>query len=283
MNFRLSSPSSLRNFVLLAPPDVQQEDRFQHLWRSTQIYTKLLTEMQRLRGSIYLAERAIGTSDLSGDGRHVVDRDEDSWHLLTINERGQILGCARYYRVARLSRFHALNLRRAALAKSRAWEKKVKCCIQSEMSAARGAGYAYIELGGWALAEELRGTVAALRTVIATYAWCQHMGGALGVCTATERNGSASILRRMGGRSLEWEGAEVPPYHDEQYGCNMEMLRFDSREPNPKYKQQIDQLRADLPRIPVVCRESPGLWRNLAARLPSRLPGWTDELLAGFA
>jgi hypothetical protein len=41
-------------------------------------------------------------------------------------------------------------------------------------------------------------------------ALAQIQGGPLGITTATERNGSASILRRLGGRPLEWDGAAQP-------------------------------------------------------------------------
>ena len=43
----------------------------------------------------------------------------------------------------------------------------------------------------------------------------------------------------MGGESL-------PPYADPQYGCQMELLRFDCRTPAPRFVPLIAQLRAKL-------------------------------------
>ena len=124
------------------------------------------------------------------------------------------------------------------------WGEGFRASIGAELESARGAGFAYVEVGGWALDPAVRGTSEALKSVLATYALAQLQGGAIGVSTATERNGSARILRRLGGRPLEWAGSEIPPYFDENYGCAMEILRFDSRYPTPRYIPMI--LRAEI-------------------------------------
>jgi len=105
------------------------------------------------------------------------------------------------------------------------------------------------------MAPEVRGTSAFLRSLLATYAWSRTIGGALGLCAATERNGSSSILRRIGGRSIQWNGAELPAYFDPRFNCQMHLLGFDSRYPNPKYENMIEDLRQGLLNSPVICRE----------------------------
>ena len=44
----------------------------------------------------------------------------------------------------------------------------------------------------------------------------------------------------------------MPRYFDYRYNCDMEILRFDSSEPNPKYRSWIDRLCAELSAVSVV-------------------------------
>ncbi len=79
----------------------------------------LFSQMQRFRGQVYLKDGAIKQSDLI-DGRHVVEADDFSWHLLVHDENGTIAGCIRYqahdtrslffvFQFSVLQLLHALN------------------------------------------------------------------------------------------------------------------------------------------------------------------------------
>jgi hypothetical protein len=109
-------------------------------------------------------------------------------------------------------------------------------------------------VGGWAVAEERRGTLEPLRIILATYGLLELMGGCVGIATATFRHCSAGILRRIGLASLLAGETEMPPYYDSQYRCEMEVLRFDSRFPNAKYRDWVAQLSSVLSTAPVICR-----------------------------
>jgi hypothetical protein len=63
------------------------------------------------------------------------------------------------------------------------------------------------------------------------------------------------ILRRIGLSSLIADGREMPPYYDPHYRCQMEVLQFDSSNPNPKYKDWVSDLAGVLTAAPVICRE----------------------------
>jgi hypothetical protein len=117
----------------------------------------------------------------------------------------------------------------------------------------------------------------ALKTVLATYAWSQLLGGAIGITTATERNHSADILRRLGGKRLVWDGEELPAYYDHRYRCQMEVLRFDSREPNRKYESMLSELRDQIACAPVVCTPIASEdWHT--RRLPQAAPLFESEI-----
>src|ERR1019366_6402395 len=235
MLFRNSGELKPRSFVLLAPAN-GPGTHFPHNQKfAPRLHTTLLSEMQGLRGRIYLADGALSGADLDSRGRHIQAADAKSWHLLIINALGRVIGCTRLRRHSTPVLWGQLGIRQAPIAQSDEWGTRFRASIDAELDAACWAGFSYVEVGGWALAKEIRGTFMALKTVLATFAWSQLLGGALGVTTATERNESAAILRRLGGRPLAWDGVELPPYYDRRYRCQMEVLRFDSRETNPKY------------------------------------------------
>jgi hypothetical protein len=78
------------------------------------------------------------------------------------------------------------------------------------------------------------------------------LGGALGITTANVTHASSSILRRLGGSYLEFNGIPLPSYFDPKYKTQIELLRFDSRRPSAKYVDLIDKLKLRLAHVPVV-------------------------------
>jgi hypothetical protein len=278
MNLSLTTdPSTNRRFVLLSPPGMPAKSPFRNIEVDTSRRKELLTDMQRLRGRIYWQDGAITAKDLAADGRHVQPADEESWHLLLLNPSNQVVGCTRYVLHSASTSFNGLHVRDAALARSGQWSGPLRRAVEQEMETARQRGLTYIEVGGWALDESVRGSADALRSVLFTYAWSQVIGGCMGLSTATHRNGSASILRRIGGRPLEWDGQELPPYYDPQFKCDMEVIRFDSYDSSTKYRHAIDEMKWQIPSMPVIAGKSSNPWNafvNLLQRPASALAEW---------
>ena len=219
-------------------------------------YWKLLHEMQCLRGRVYLQDGAIDASCLI-DGRHQCETDSSSWHMLALNSQGRVCGCLRLHEHARPTVLSELNVSHCALSRSPEWGDALAGALKDELSFSRDINLAFAELGGWALDEETRGTTEALRFALATYAFWQMLGDAVCLTTATLRHCSASILRRIGGRSLAHQGAELPVYYDPQYDCKMEILKFYSWAPNPRYAVWIRQMREELSRVSVITSHQP--------------------------
>lgn len=274
MRFFATQNSCDRSMVLLAPAGACLDPFSGPVSFSDRVHSELLSDMQRLRGEIYLRDGAIQPSQLTG-GRHISSADEESWHLLTLRSDGVVVGCVRFLRHPNTVRRHQLRVSNAPLAHSGDWGGGFARSINSELEAARRCNFSYVEIGGWALAPELRGSAEALHTVLSTYALAQLQGGALGITTATERNGSASILRRLGGRPLEWDGAMLPAYYDHGYRCEMEVLRFDSRYPNARYTPMVGALRDQMASLPVFCPSEHPARENNA--------GLFSSLMLGFA
>ena len=218
----------------------------------------LLRQLQCLRGAVYLEDGAITPKQLT-NGRHIESRDRQSWHLLVVNENDDVLGCARYCEHTPDVQFGELAAAEASLARCRTWGAKTRAAIEKELGLARDMDLPFVEVGGWALDREIRGGIEALRLSLGTYALARELGGGVGLATATTRHSSSSILRKLGGQSLRYGNEEVPPYDDEHYKCRMELLRFYSWAPNPRYDVWIEEIRAEMSDIPVVCASSDAL------------------------
>jgi len=244
-----STPS--RKWVLLSPSSTVVPDCFGPVHADVGRRNNLFLDMQRLRGSIYLEDGAIEADQLTDD-RHQADSDEASWHLLVVDRDDQVRGCVRFHAYPEETRFSNLNVSHSALAYSEEWGEKLKGAVESELALSRRLHLPCVEIGGWALAEGIRGTSEAIRMALAMYSLSQALGGSVGLSTATRRHCSASILRRIGGRSLEYAGVELPSYDDPHFKCRMEVLRFYSWAPNPRYNLWIEEIKQELRDVPVL-------------------------------
>jgi hypothetical protein len=250
--------SGLRSLVLLAPPRARVPASFTSVLHDPRQHASLLRQAQMLRGSVYLEDGAIDRPHLV-NGRHIVNSDAKSWHLLVMDEAQQVCGCTRYHHHPASVEFSGLTAAESSLASCSEWGHRVRSAVEDELALSRSLDLPFVEIGGWALAHEIRGSVEALRMVLAAYAFFRTLGGAVGLATATVRHSSASILRRIGGRPLQHKGVTVPSYQDPQYSCSMEMLRFYSWAPNPRYDCWIREIGTEIRSIPVIAATLPDL------------------------
>jgi hypothetical protein len=241
-------------FVVLPPSWNSVPKRFRRLEVNNRRYDDLLAEMQRFRGRVYVSDGAVRSDELTADGRHKVAVDDCSWHVLSLDEQGQVCACLRYLEESCAVAFDDLWVRHAAMADS-PMGGQFRRAVELQMAEARRMQLGFGEVGGWAVAEDHRGTLEGLRIILATYGLLELLGSCTGVATATFRHHSATMLRRIGLSSLSADGVDLPPYFDPRYGCQMEVLRFDSRFPNPKYRDWVAELRSSLTATPVICRE----------------------------
>jgi hypothetical protein len=210
-----------------------------------------------MRGGVYLADGALQAYQLTADGRHVQRTDYDSWHLLAVDGNGEVQGCARYRHLTGAVGFDDLGVRDSWLAQCAQWGLSLRAAVELEIVRAKRYGTAFSEVGGWAIVPEKRCTTEALSIAMATYSLAQMLGGCVGISTATERHHSSSILRRIGGRSLEYGGTELPSYYDPQYRCRMEVLRFDSSAPDVSCRRWVAQMSQRLTGVSVVVAREP--------------------------
>jgi hypothetical protein len=251
--------------VILAPSDLPFPRSLEHVIADSRRHTNLLHHLQRLRGSVYAEEGAIRQTQLTSDGRHEMADDLRAWHLLTLDDEHRISGCISYREHDGRPPLEQLRAGRTPLAVEPRWKDRVRAAVDAETARAEGENIAYAEVGGWAVAKNAH-FADCLLLILGTYSLSQLVGGALVIATATVRHSSAKILSRMGGAPLVGDGVVIPRYFDPQYNCEMELLRFDTRQPGPKFVRLVDTLRSEFSKITMVGRDVDAMARITQVR-----------------
>jgi hypothetical protein len=263
MNLASTLHGGQSRLLLLAPSSAYIPQAFAEVAYNPEYHAMLLEGLQRLRGQIYFEDGAIHRGELETDGRYVQSADERAWHLVSIGKRGEVRGCARYLAHSGKLNFYETGLANSPLTHSSEWGATFQAAVESEIKLANRLGIDYVEVGGWALTPEVRCTSEALRIALGMFSLARLLGGCVGIATATKRHCSSSILRRIGGRTLTEAGIQIPGYFDPHYDCEMEILRFDSARPNPRFEAWIEELTRHLSGVPVIQGSAPAdLWRH---------------------
>lgn len=261
--------SSAADRLLLLAPVNEIPRSFENVTADSEQHVDLLHQIQRMRGSIYLKDGALRRDQLTRDGRHETADDARSWHLVVLDEQRQVSGCIWYLQHQSPS-FEALRARHAALTKDPAWGLKFRAAVEHDIRAARDERIGYAEVGGWAVSCSSRVTDCLL-LLLGTYGLSQTLGGAFVVATATLRHSSAAVLRRIGGGPLRGQDYEIPRYFDPNYDCDMELLRFDTRKPSPRFVRMVNSLKGAFDRLAVYAPGDYGYdWSQSATPLAAR-------------
>jgi hypothetical protein len=245
MRLSPGSLSSGRALLLLAPRG-EELTSFVDVIGDPGLYGRVLTEMQKFRGEVYLSEGNLEVGDLSPDGRHIQPADEKSWHLLTLDEQGAVAACGRVLVHRPHAGFADLLVSECALARSEGWGYLLRRAVEEQIQLIRQRGAVFAEIGGWAVARSLRCTTEAVRLVLAGFALGQLLGGVAGITTANTGHHSSSILRRIGGTPLAAGEVAFPSFYEPHYRAELEILCLDSFRPNPAYDRYIQDCLAAL-------------------------------------
>jgi hypothetical protein len=245
---------SLDQRLLLLAPGVSIPPFFENVANDETRHRGLMRDMQKLRGSVYLDDGAVHAAQLTTEGLHETPEDDRSWHLLMVDSWQRVTGCVWFLEHNSHVRVEDLRVRHCPLARMTEWRNRLWQGIESELARARGEYLHYAEVGGWAVSQRSRCTSEGLVLALAGYSLGRIYGGCLGITTATVRHCSSSILRRIGGSPLEEGGTILPSYYDPRYGCQMEILRFDSRRPSAKYNELIERLQEQMSSVQVIAR-----------------------------
>ena len=229
-------------FQLLAPPGTPSSKVLGVITSNPHAYEQYLGSMQKLRAQTYLADGAIGPEQLDEHGRFRMHRDEESWHFLLVSSEDEVVGCVRYLTHSPSACVDDLSISHCPIANDPVWGDKFRKALENDLIFARENLLTFVEVGGWAIERSYRHTRAALEILLASFSWARMIGGAIGCCTATFRNNSATMLRRIGGCSIEYNNHPIPAYDDAGYGCMMEVLRFRFQNFDPRFQKMVDNI-----------------------------------------
>ena len=271
-----------KRHVVLAPRRAKIPEAFGKIASNPDDHQRMLSEMQRLRGRVALLEGAIQRSELTADGRDASPVDHLAWHLLTLDDHGAIGGCLRMLVHPCRAPFESLMVSRTALAKCPERGVGLRVAVESELRDASVSGAAVVEVGGWVLTESMRRSTEAVRLALGAWAWGRLFGGAVGIATATVRNHSACILGKIGGRPLRHLGEPIPQYFEPKYGCDIQILRFDSNSYSCRYAPLVDSICGELVRSRVVSAGD-GQRVGVSTRFPALHAPQADLAYAEYA
>jgi hypothetical protein len=250
---RLSPGSSSRGrALLLLAPFGKETTSFVDVIGDREVHGSVLAEMQRFRGQVYVEEGNLDPSDLTADGRHLQPADQESWHLLTLDENGAVAACGRVLIHRPGAPFSDLLVSHTALAHSDGWGYLLQQAVEEQAQFTRLQGMHFAEIGGWAVARHLRCTTEAVRLVLAGFALGQLLGGVAGISTADAENHSSSILRRIGGTPLSVGEITFPAFYEPQYRRKLEILCMDSFFLNPPFDRHVRDCLAELEAATVI-------------------------------
>ncbi|MGH9404387.1 MAG: hypothetical protein ACRD3D_00965 [Terriglobia bacterium] len=251
MNSILQSGNPMRRLVLLAPP-CKLPFCFRDVEADADLHAGALARVQRFRGEVYVEEGNLTSDDLAFDGRHVQASDAERWHLFTMHGQDEVGACGWLLPHPGNVDYGDLGVAHSSLAESKEWGPVLRKAVEEEIRIARLRGVRFVEFGGWAVSRALRFTFEALRMCLAWYALCRAIGGTVGLGTANLGNDSSAILRRMGGRPLALAGQPIPRYYEPRYRADLEVLCFDSANPNPRYEEKVEQCVRELGTVSVI-------------------------------
>src|SRR5688572_21655511 len=133
--------------VLLAPSVASVANFFKNVDVDADRHGRLVADVQRFRGSIYLHDGAITHQDVSADGLHQTPEDDSGWHVLLLNKQQQITASALYLEHDNTIAAENLRVRHSPLAQQDEWRPKLWKAIKSELAVARNEHLRYVELG----------------------------------------------------------------------------------------------------------------------------------------
>ena len=257
--------SADERLLLLAPPHATVPDVFENVVWDRDEHRRRVRELQQLRGGIYLKDGAVRQSDLSKDGLHHTPEDDQSWHVLMLDEHDNLSSCIWFLEHENSVSLEHLRVRHCPLGLREESREPFRQAIDGELGEARREGIKYAESGGWAVRPESRCSTEGLILALAAFSLGTLLGGVRALSTATSRHKSSTILQRLGGSLLSADSGPLSAYFDPKYKCWMELLRFDSRRPNPRYMSLIDSLAEKLASAMVIGRQA-------IASVPDRIP-----------
>lgn len=205
-----------------------------------------IAEIQRFRGAVYLADGAIPADAIDPDGRHRSTFDYKCWHLLIHDAEGELHGCIRLRRYERGVKLTELHLAPVLDRMNPAEALVHREAIESLISEATHAGIGVSEVGGWAVSETARRSVASIALALGVWSLGRLLGDSIAIAPTTTKHHTVRIHHRLGGFALRRDGVALGSFYDDFHQCEMEMVAFDSRRVADRHAPLVAAIQAYL-------------------------------------
>ena len=243
---------------------------------------RLLVAAQMLRARIFLADTALVASTVDSSGRYIHPLDRQSWHVLICSPQGSVCGTLRVTVHDDECGVDDLTVSECPVFAEEEWRLRGRGILASFLQRASAARVRAAETGGWALDESLRGGKKGALLALSGWAVIRLVGGAKILGAVTTRHGASRMTRYLGGLELADAKGSIPAYFDPRYGCDMELIEFDSQQVNPAFEPTVQaicnhflgmlvQPSADPTRLCAFDPVDPVVDQNLAEHF---IPGW---------
>jgi hypothetical protein len=259
------------NLTIIAPSAEKIPDCLPHYIPDEGLRRKLVDEVQRFRGRIFVQDNSLPASALDAQGRHNMPYDDEAWHLLVWDRYQNVCGAMRvgiHLQKHRPVRLEDLQISKFLAHLPTATRSLVEGAARAYLRRIRSPS-PFFEPGGWVIAENARKST--LASVLAAAVWSlgRAVGGSAGLSMATMKNNSASILKKMGGFELFSRGVPLAPFFDPYHGSQMELIGFDPSYLNPRLEATVAEIQEFINVLPIITGDGT---RGAATR-PQYVPG----------
>jgi 3-hydroxymyristoyl/3-hydroxydecanoyl-(acyl carrier protein) dehydratase len=203
---------------------------------------RAIVDIQKFRGEVYVKDKAIPETALDADGRHRVETDVSSWHIMVCEGNGPACACVRMRIMAPTAKLADLDLHKVIARMNPENRVRYTDSVENVRRIAHDNKMQFAEVGGWAVANDYRETEAALISAVSVWSLARMLGGVVCIAGATTRHHSATMLQRLGAMPLDADVGEASPFFDEYYGCDMILLRGDPT----RLAQRYEKLASDI-------------------------------------
>jgi hypothetical protein len=241
-----------KSFEIVAPGASAVPSSFEQTVCDSERCSRRISEIQRLRGQVYLADGAIRKEDLTADGRQVDPADDSAWHIVITGSGQEVVGCIRIAHLGMspsFSQFHQHEIIERMPEPSRG---HYRLAFQNVISDPNKKEIGFGDTGAWAVAKGAHNHGLGVALIIVGWALYRHLGDAWVMAMATQRHRASELLKALGASALAMDGVPLPSFFDPAYDCTMELLVFDTRHPSELAAAHVDELTRIIARHPVI-------------------------------
>jgi len=207
-----------------------------------------LADACRVRAKAYAADGAIRPEHVDEDGCFRLPIDEDSWHLLSLDENDNVSATLRITPLPLDSAKRRGRLPHVGESLRRANPNLSHRLAAERWLASLGLAFGpdrqnFVVVGGWAVLPGV--PVSGAATALGAWALCRLLDSAGALCVASERHDAHGQLVRTGAVPIRNRTGESL-YFDSAYGCKVGLLGFWVYRERNALKRKVDRMETQI-------------------------------------